>query len=66
MPLMKRCRAQMSLAGPWGTEHLWPGLEVNIDRELMPGFTVAEAVRGREDCFEDLDEIPVALPPSEE
>lgn len=54
MPTMKRCLAQLSLTGSWGTEHLWPGLEVNMDRELAPGFTVAHAIEGREDCFEDV------------
>jgi|SRR5579872_2793071 len=54
MATMKRCLAQLSLSGSWGTEHLWPDLEVDLDRELAPGFTVADAVRGREDCFEDV------------
>jgi len=53
MPTMKRCLAQLTLSGRWGTEHFWPGLEVNFARELAPGFTVADAVAGREDCFED-------------
>lgn len=55
MAMMKRCRAQLNLAGRWGTEYLWPGLEVNFARELAPGFTVADAVAGREDCFDDVD-----------
>lgn len=57
---MKRCLAQLSLAGPWGTEHFWQGLEVNFARELAPGFTVADAVAGREDCFEDVD-APITM-----
>lgn len=52
--MRKRCLAQLTLSGRWGTEHLWPGLEVNFARELAPGFTVADAVAGREDCFEDV------------
>lgn len=55
MATMKRCRAQLSLSGPWGTEHLWDGLEVDVDRELAPGFTVGQAIAGRDDCFDDVD-----------
>lgn len=55
MATMKRCRAQLSLSGPWGTEHLWDGLEVNVDRELAPGFTIGHAIAGRNECFEDVD-----------
>lgn len=54
MATKKRCLASLSLSGSWGTEYLWPGLEVDLDRELAPGFTVGDAVRGREDCFEDV------------
>jgi hypothetical protein len=57
MAKMKRCLAQLSLSGRWGTEHLWPGLEVNFERELAPGFTVAAAIAGRENCFEDVEPI---------
>lgn len=66
MPTMKRCLAQISLSGSWGTEHLWPGLEVNVDRELAPGFTVADAVAGREECFEDVvaTQVPGKAPES--
>lgn len=83
MAIMKRCRAQLSLSGPWGSVHLWPGLDVDLSRELLPavaatpakgkpgtdghiparpavsGFTVADAIAGREDCFEDVP-APVA------
>jgi hypothetical protein len=54
MATMKRCLVPMTLSGRWGSEHLWPGLEVNVERELAPGFTVADAVVGREECFEDV------------
>jgi uncharacterized protein YbdZ (MbtH family) len=54
MATMKRCRAQLSLSGPWGSEHLWDGLEVDVDRELAPGFTVGHAIAGRDDCFDDV------------
>ena len=50
---MKRCRAQLSITGAWGAEHLQPGMPVDLGRELAPGFTVADAVAGREDCFDD-------------
>lgn len=66
--MMKRCRAQLSIRGSWGTEKLWPGLEVDMDRELEPGFTVADAVRGREDAFEPIaDDIDIepAVPAEE-
>ncbi len=69
--MKKRCLAQLSLAGSWGTVHLWPGLEVDVDRELEPGFTVADAVVGREDCFEPIeelqdDELVAVVPPEEQ
>lgn len=78
MPNMKRCVAQVSLSGPWGVEHLQPGMEVDFARVLAPAresvaakgtegtdgyrpaiagkpaFTVADAVAGREDWFEDV------------
>ena len=54
MATMKRCRVPMTLSGRWGSEHLWPGLDVNMERELAPGFTVAAAVAGREECFADV------------
>lgn len=55
MPTMKRCLAQLSIAvAGRPTEHLWPGLEVNVDRELAPGYTLKQAIAGREDAFEDL------------
>jgi hypothetical protein len=60
---MKRCLAQLSLSGRGFTELLQPGMEVNLDRELAPGFTVADAIAGRENCFEDVDEdVPLELP----
>lgn len=58
MATMKRCLVPMTLSGRWGSEHLWPGLEVNVERELAPGFTVAAAIAGREDCFEDVTAAP--------
>ena len=58
MVIMKRCLAQLTLSGPWGTEVFWPGLEVNIARELAPGYTVGDAVAGREACFEDVVASP--------
>jgi len=57
---MKRCLAQLSIVlpdrpgNPMVVERLWPGLEVDMERELAPGFTVADAVAGKEDCFEDI------------
>jgi hypothetical protein len=67
MATMKRCLAQLSLSGSWGTQYLWPDLEVDLERELAPGFTVADAVRGREDCFEDVasEPVPTMLQPGE-
>lgn len=80
MANMKRCLAQLTISGPWGTEHFWAGLEpIDLDRVLVPvrdavpakgaagtdgyvparlavkAFTVADAIAGREDCFEDID-----------
>lgn len=78
MPTMKRCRAHLSLSGPWGTLYLWDGLDVDLGRVLTPAvtatpakgkpgtdghipprpavpqFTVADAIAGRDDCFEDV------------
>lgn len=52
---MMRCQAHVDIhlsgANP-RTESLWPGLEVDFDRELRPGFTVADAIQGREAAFE--------------
>lgn len=59
MATMRRCRAQLTIECGGKTEHLWAGLEVNFERELAPGFTVADAVAGREDCFEIAGE-PIA------
>lgn len=64
MATKKRCLASLSLSGSWGTEYLWPDLEVDLDRELAPGFTVGDAVRGREDCFEDVAAVTDAEPPT--
>ncbi len=66
MATRTRCRAQLSLAGSWGTVLLWPGLVVDLDRELEPGFTVAEAVRGREDDFEPVLDDNEPAGPAEE
>lgn len=54
----KRCRAAMTLTarGLDRAEHLWPGLVVNLDRELVPGFTVGAAVAGREAEFEPVSD----------
>jgi hypothetical protein len=54
MATMKRCLAQLTLTGVWGSEHLFPGLEINFDRELAPGVTVRSVIAGRENCFEDV------------
>lgn len=54
MATMKRCLAQLSIRAGGQEEHLWPGLEVNFERELAPGYTVAHAIVGRESCFEDV------------
>lgn len=69
MATMKRCRAQLSITVGDRTEHLWPGLEVNLDRVLIPecpgqhAYTLAHAIAGREDCFEDVD-APAAEKPA--
>jgi len=48
---MHRCLAQLTITAGDHVEHLWPGLEVNLARELRPGFTLGDAVAGREACF---------------
>lgn len=69
---MMRCIAGLSvtIVGTDVTEHFWPGLEVNFDRELKPAtehkpaYTLAEAVAGRENCFEEAgagDESPAPI-----
>lgn len=60
MPTMKRCLGQLSVTVNGRTEHLWPGLEVNVDRELAPGYTLGHAVAGREDLFEDVEPMASA------
>ena len=60
MPRFKRCRAYLVITlrgGRW--EELLPGTDVDLDRELAPGYTVGDAVAGREECFE---EVPAAAP----
>jgi hypothetical protein len=58
--LKKRCLVQMSIVlpdrpgNPMVVEHLQKDMEVDMERELYPGFTVADAVAGREACFEDI------------
>lgn len=54
----KRCKVAMTLSvrGVDRAEHLWPGLVVNLARELAPGVTVGDAVAGREDAFDDADD----------
>ena len=54
--LMARIRAALRRTG-FATDttpkHIsLPGLEVDFDRELRPGFTVADAIQGREAAFE--------------
>lgn len=72
MARIRRCRAQLNIRGPWGEENLQPGMQVDLDRELAPGFTIADAVRGRENEFEDISSSetvkhqPAAKLPSEE
>jgi hypothetical protein len=36
MATIKRCIAQLSLSGSWGSVHLQPGMDVDLDRELAP------------------------------
>lgn len=49
---MMRCLAVLSIAVPGkATEHYWPGLEVNFDREIKPGYTVADAVKGKAESY---------------
>lgn len=43
---------------------LHPGQEVEIDQVLAPGHTLADAIRGREDCFELVNDAD--MPASEE
>lgn len=44
MATMKRCLAQLSLSGRWGSEHFWPGLDVDLDRVLAPAIEATRAV----------------------
>jgi hypothetical protein len=52
-----RCTTPMTirLTGTDRVEHLWPGLIVNRERELAKGFTVGQAIAGRDECFEAVD-----------
>lgn len=53
---MMRCKAELRIAvtGSNASLDLWPGVEVDVDRELAPGLTIAAAVMGRDSCFEDV------------
>lgn len=64
MATWKRCKAAMTVTarGLDRAEHLWPGLVVNLDRELVPGFTLGMAVAGREADFEDADDPTAPAP----
>ncbi len=61
---MMRCNAEIAIhvVGTDRREELWPGVEVDADRELAPGFTVADAIRGREDCFVAVEPPAAARP----
>lgn len=58
MPMWMRCKAVMTLntRGVDRAEYLWPGLVINLERELAPGFTVGDAIAGRESEFEPVDD----------
>lgn len=44
MANMKRCRSQLSVAVGDKTEHLWPGLEVDLERVLTPARPATAAI----------------------
>ncbi len=56
---MMRCKASVNIAlprawnprGPRPVLNLRPGQDVDVEYELKPGYTIAHAVEGREDCF---------------
>ncbi len=51
---MMRCKAPIAIhvTGTATRVEFAPPMDVDLDRELAPGFTIAQAVEGREDCFE--------------
>jgi hypothetical protein len=57
---MMRCKApiQIHLTGTTTRVEFVPPMDVDLDRELAPGFTVADAIEGREDCFEPVPVEP--------
>jgi len=60
MATWTRCKADITVSVGDRVEHLWPGLVVNLAREVAPGVTLAAAVAGREDAFEAADDPTVA------
>jgi hypothetical protein len=51
---MLRCKApvRIHVTATAAIVEFDPPMEIDVDRELSPGFTVADALRGRDDCFE--------------
>lgn len=65
---MMRCKAEIDVRTNDGSVllSLGPGMEVDFDREVKPGFTVANAVAGKEaEWFEPVDAEPVDIAPVE-
>lgn len=62
MPTMKRCLAAVNVyvRATQTAVELQAGMDVDLDRELAPGFTLGDAVAGREDCFEPIGDDPPA------
>lgn len=52
-----RCLAELTISTRFERLDLWPGVEVDFDRELDVNHTIADAVAGRETCFEPV-EVP--------
>lgn len=58
-----RCLVALSVrvTGRDQVEHFWPGLVVNLDREIAPGFSVGDALQGRIDCVEACGDPSLAV-----
>jgi hypothetical protein len=49
-----RCHAQLNVQVGTRTEYLQPGMVVNVERELAPGLTMAEALGHHLDGFTEV------------
>ena len=50
-----RCLGELAIRGDDFGRRLGPGALIDFDEQLAPGYRVAEALKGRETCFEPVE-----------